>query len=106
MTGRAANGRQPVARQRTLDRGTVEVGERREGIGMRIAAERDHGGDRHRPMEDVALRQIGDVARALARPSVRERAAVELDAALGRQKSGKRAQQRGLAGAVRPDQRP
>jgi hypothetical protein len=91
-------------RERTRDGGAVGVGQRREGIAVGVAAERHHGGDRHRPVEDMALRQIGDVARTLARGQRRERLAVDLDAAFGGQKPGQRAHQRGLAGAVRADQ--
>ena len=42
--------------------------------------------------------------RAVARRQRGERLAVDLDAAFRRHKAGERAHQRGLAGAVRPDQ--
>src|SRR5689334_14741909 len=71
---------------------------------MRMAAERDDGGDRHRPVEDVPLRQIGDAARALARRERAERTAVDRDPAFRRLQAGQRANERRLAGAVRADQ--
>src|SRR5689334_17006412 len=69
-----------------------------------MAAERHDGGDRHRPMEYMALRQIGDALRALAWRQRRERAALDSDAAFRRNEAGERARQRGLAGAVGADE--
>src|SRR5215467_10046942 len=71
---------------------------------MRMAAERDHGGDRHRPMEGMALRQIGDAARSFARRQRRERAALDRDPAFRRNEARERAHERGLAGAIGPDE--
>ena len=57
----------PGGGERRGDRGAIVLGQRREGVGVGMPAERDHRGDVHRPMRDVSLRQIGDVACALAR---------------------------------------
>ena len=78
---------------------------RRIGRAMRIAAERDDIPRRQRPVHDVALRQIGEALGALAQRQRRQRVAADLDVAVGRHQPRQRAQQRGLAGAVRPDQR-
>ena len=78
---------------------------RRIGRAMRIAAERHDIARRQRPVHDVALRQIGKALRALAQRQRRQRVAADMDLAFGRQQSRQRPQQRGLAGAVRPDQR-
>ena len=72
---------------------------------MRIAAERHDIARRQRPVHDVALRQIGKAPGAFAQRQRRQRVAADMDGAVGRQQPRQRAQQRGLAGAVRPDQR-
>ena len=87
---RSAKASVAVAASARRDGGAVGVGRARERIAVRRAAERDHGGDRQRPMEHVALRQIGDAPRALARRACGERPAVDVDAAVGAA-SGRRA---------------
>ena len=77
-------------RKRVRDRGAVLRRRGRERIGMRRAAEHHDRRHAHRPVEDMALRQIGDVARALARLQRFERLAAERDRALRRQR-GRRA---------------
>src|SRR5437588_7132800 len=72
---------------------------------MGMPAQRHDRRDRHWPMEDMSLRQVGNVARARARRHGGNRAAVERDAAFGRQQAGKGANERGLAGAVWADER-
>ncbi len=52
----------------------------------------------------MALRQIGEVAGAVARLEPACRLAFEFDIAEGGDKSGQRLEQRGFAGAVRTDQ--
>src|ERR1043165_8410583 len=74
-------------------------------IGVRRAAQHDDRLDAHRPMEDMALGQVCDGACPLARGEVFKRLALQRDRALRRQEPHKRAHQRGLAGAVRADQR-
>ena len=85
VTGRAANGSTAVAASAWPMAARSSSDERREGVGMRMASERDHLGDAHRPMEHMTLRQVGDVARAVARGRDGERPAGELDAALARE---------------------
>ena len=55
-------------------------------------------------MHHVALRQIAEALGAFAQRQRRKRIATDMDRALRRQQPGERAQQCGLAGAVRPDQ--
>jgi hypothetical protein len=72
---------------------------------MRIAAERHDVARRQRPVHDMALRQITEPPRAFAQRQRRQRIAADMDAAAARHQARQRAQQRGLAGAVRPYQR-
>ena len=70
---------------------------------MRQAPERDDIGDRHRPVEDVALGQVGDPPRALGERHLPERGPVDQNLAARRDEAGDGLEQRRLAGAVRPD---
>ncbi len=71
VTARAAHGSIAVAASAPATAARSSSGERREGVGMGMPPERHHRGDAHRPMEDMALRQIGDVARAFAHGTCR-----------------------------------
>jgi hypothetical protein len=86
------------------DRRAVGVGERGEGIGVRLASERHDSRDVERPVEFVALRQIGDFARPHPRRHRGCVARADRHLAVAGDEAGERAHQRGLAGPIRPHQ--
>ena len=91
--------------QRTLDRLPVGRSRSLEAAAMRQTAQRHQRFDTHRPVHLVALRQIGDLPRQLGCADLRGALArIAHLAAVGGSQVRQRPKQRGLAGAVRPDQ--
>ena len=57
----------PGGGERPAYGGAIVIRQRCESVRVRMAAERDNGCDVHRPVYDVSLRQIGDMACPLVR---------------------------------------
>ena len=89
-------------RQRAGDGSAIRGGEIGAGA-TRQPAEGNDVGDRHRPVEDVALRQVGDAPGALGERQAREMRRIDGEVAACRNEAGDGAEQRRLARAIRPD---
>ena len=70
---------------------------------MRQAAKSNDVGDRHRPVEDMALGKVGDPPRTLGERHLPKRGPVDHNLAGCGDETGDGLEQRRLAGTVRPD---
>ena len=89
---------------RASDRGAIGGGEIGAGT-ARQSAERDDLRNRHRPVKDMALRQIRDPPSSLGQRQTGEMGRIDGEVAARRNEAGEGAEQRRLAGPVRPDHR-
>ncbi len=93
------------ARHGSLDRGVIYLARRRERSPVRQPPEGDDLGHLHRPANPGGLEQDRETAGAFVPRDARQGPAVEADVAgCGRYEARQRAQERGLAGAVRADE--